>query len=177
MKAKLERYLRWLREGFRRAGACIPSRARLLYTPAPDACSPMSWIGTTPFRNWPSRRCFSPSRWSSITLRPRPVAARLLGKLDTDRPAVALGRTRSVDSLGAGFPDLRHTGPAGAADVPPRRAQRTFRLRRRFCGCGRACWRCSSPMSPSDCSGRFSSPRPISSGWRGRGSTMCGPMR
>lgn len=34
-----------------------------------------------------------------------------------------------------------------------------------------------SPMSPSDCSGRFSSPRPISSGWRGRGSTMCGPMR
>ena len=47
----------------------------------------------------------------------------------------------------------------------------------RFCGCGRACWRCFSPMSPSDCSGRFSSPRPISSGWRGRGSTMCGPMR
>ena len=60
------------------------------------------------------------------------MAARLLGKLDADRPAVALGRTRSVDSLGAGFPDLRHTGPAGAADVPPRRAQRTFRLRRAF---------------------------------------------
>ncbi|MFQ7503592.1 MAG: hypothetical protein ACLRMJ_11720 [Alistipes finegoldii] len=31
-----------------------------------------------------------------------------------------------MDSLGAGFPDLRHTGPAGAADVPPRRAQRTL---------------------------------------------------
>lgn len=132
MKAKLERYLRWLREGFLQMLRLHPVESALtVYACAGCLLTyELDWDHSLP--KLALAALFFAVALVVNNLAARPVAARLLGKLDTDRPAVALGRTRSVDSLGAGFPDLRHTGPAGAADVPPRRAQRTFRLRCAF---------------------------------------------
>ena len=91
-------------------------------------------------------------------------------------PLSLWGRTRSVDSLGAGFPDLRHTGPL--ALLMCRRAVHNERF-----VCDALLWLRSGVLAvffANVALGLFGAilfSTTYIFGLEGRGSTMCGPMR